>query len=105
MQQLKNIQSPALTHFLERLGELKEEIRLRYKVTILGIFGSYARLEHNKDSDLDILVHVEKGATLFDLIELEYFLQDRLGVKPDIVTDNSIKPRIKPHIFNDLVII
>lgn len=103
MSQILGSPLPELPVILSRLDSLQEIIRLRFKTKILGIFGSYARREQNGKSDLDILVHFESDATLFDIVELEYFLQDELGIKPDIVSDMSIKPRIKPRILKDLV--
>jgi len=51
------------------LRERKEEIRKRYGVVIIGIFGSYARGEQSQLSDVDILVEVERpiGLKLFEL--------------------------------------
>ena len=51
------------------LIERKEEIREKYGVIILGVFGSYARGEEKETSDIDILVEIEKpiGLKFFDL--------------------------------------
>ncbi|MBX2930214.1 MAG: nucleotidyltransferase family protein [Saprospiraceae bacterium] len=103
MSQIAGSPLPELPTILSRLDSLQEIVRRRFKTKILGVFGSYARREQNVKSDLDILVHFEPDATLFDIVELEYFLEDELGIKPDIVSDMSIKPRIKPGILKDLV--
>ncbi|MHA1846921.1 MAG: nucleotidyltransferase family protein [Promethearchaeota archaeon] len=71
-----------------------EEIRKKYGVVILGIFGSYARGEQNELSDMDILVEVEKpiGLKFFELWdELESFL----GVKVDLLTIKSVKQKLR----------
>jgi predicted nucleotidyltransferase len=94
---------PDLPAILSRLDSLQDIVRLRFKTQLIGVFGSFARQQQHRESDLDILVHFEPDVTLFDVIELEYFLQDELGIKPDIVSDMSIKPRIKPQILKDLV--
>lgn len=78
-------------------------IKSQYKTNIVGVFGSYARQEQTAGSDLDILVDFEPGATLFDIVELEYFLLDKLGVRPDIVSSRGIKPRVKPYVLKDLI--
>jgi len=103
MQQPISISIADLPDILERLGSLKEIVSARYKARLLGVCGSYARKEQKKGSDIDILVHFEPGATLFDMVELEYFLLDELGIKPDIVSDKKMKPHIKPYILKDLI--
>jgi uncharacterized protein len=103
MQQPLSIPIGDLPDILERLGSLKEIAKARYNASLLGVFGSYARKEQKKGSDIDILVHFEHGATLFDMVELEYFLLEELGIKPDIVSDKKVKPRIKPYILKDLI--
>ena len=52
------------------IAEEKEEIRRRYKGQIVAVFGSYARGDFHADSDLDLLVDVDPGASLFDLVGL-----------------------------------
>ncbi len=45
----------------ERLNELKKEIRQKYKAEIIGIFGSFARGEEEKESDIDVLVEFKES--------------------------------------------
>ncbi|MCB0032248.1 MAG: nucleotidyltransferase domain-containing protein [Anaerolineales bacterium] len=57
-----------------------------YGVTVIGVFGSYARNEQRPESDLDILLDVYEDAQLdlFDLVRLQNELTDLLGVQVDI---------------------
>lgn len=71
----------------------------------IGIFGSYARGENSKKSDLDILVNFKKRVNLLDLIGLEQELSEILGVKVDLVTERSVHKNLKDQIFQDLKII
>ena len=72
----------------------------------IGIFGSYAREEHTRESDIDILVKFKKTLSLFDLVKIHRELSQILGKKVDLVTEPSLKnERIKKHIYNDLQII
>jgi uncharacterized protein len=103
MQETASIAPGNLPNLLGQLASLKETVRSRYKAQLLGVFGSYARKEQKQGSDIDILVHFESGATLFDVVELEYFLLEELGIKPDIVSDKRLKPRLKPFILKDLI--
>ena len=74
-------QRPTLELFMEELLSLLPYLRERYKVKELGVFGSYLRGEQRQDSDLDLLVDFEKEISLWDVMELEEFLSERLGVK------------------------
>jgi len=67
-------------------------------VTRSVIFGSFARGEENSASDVDILVAMPKGKSLFDLANLKLLLDDCLGRNVDIVTFQSIHPLLKKNI-------
>jgi predicted nucleotidyltransferase len=87
------------------LSEHKEELREKYKVKEIGIFGSYIRGEQKKSSDVDILVEFEKSASLslLDFIRLENYLSDVLEVKVDLVEKHTLKPRIGKHVLEEVV--
>ena len=65
----------------EIIAREKDEIRRRYQADIKGIFGSYARGDFRADSDLDLLVDLDDGASLFDLVGLGQYLEGVLGIK------------------------
>jgi len=70
----------------------------------IGIFGSFARGDNNKHSDIDILVEFKDSPSLLTLIKLENDLSEILGVHVDLVTTGSIKnKRIKKSIKKDLI--
>ena len=85
------------------VAEEKDEIRKQYKAQIKAVFGSYARGDFHADSDLDLLVDVDAGATLFDLVGLQQFLEDRLGCKVDIGTENSLREEIRASVLNEVI--
>jgi len=80
-----------------------DEIKNKYKAEIRGIFGSYSRDEATGKSDIDILVHFEKGATLFGWAGLVNYLETKLGVSVDVVPEKSLKKEMKPQITKDLI--
>ena len=85
------------------IAEEKAEIRRQYKAEVKAIFGSYARGDFHADSDLDLLVDVDAGATLLDLVGLQHFLEDRLGCKVDVVTRRSLREEIRASVFSEAI--
>lgn len=67
------------------------------------VFGSVARGDARPDSDLDILVDMEPGRSLFDLGGLLYDLQSLLGVEVDVVTEKGLRPRIRAQVLQEAV--
>lgn len=85
------------------VAEDKDEIRKQFKAEIKAIFGSYARGDNNADSDLDLLVDLEHGADLFDLVGLQQFLEDRLGCKVDVVSKRALRKEIRATVLNEMI--
>jgi len=70
----------------------------------VGIFGSFARGENKKESDIDILVEFKESPSLLTLIKLENELSEILGTKIDIVTTGALRnKRIRKSIEKDLI--
>lgn len=81
----------------------KEELREKFKVKEIGLFGSYVRREQKKKSDVDVLVTFYETIDLFTFVELENYLSDILRVKVDLVMKEGIKPRLKERILSEAV--
>lgn len=96
-------QAKSLPEMLAVLRGLQDEARRRYRAEIVGIFGSYARGEASRRSDVDVLVRFLEGASLFDLVGLADFLEESLGVKVDVVSERAVRPELRERIFNELV--
>ena len=67
----------------------------------IRVFGSVARGEESEDSDIDILVELEKGRSLLDLSGLLMDLQQLLGRKVDVVTEKSLHWYIRDRILKE----
>jgi len=76
-----------------------------YGVKRVGLFGSYVRGEMREDSDIDILVEIEKDISLLDFVGLKLEIEETLGKKVDLVEYNTIKPLLRERILNEQVII
>lgn len=72
-------------------------------VTRSSLFGSYVRGEERVDSDIDMLIEVPRGTTLFDIVELQMRLEKKLQKKVDLITYRSIHPRLRESILNNQV--
>jgi predicted nucleotidyltransferase len=73
----------------------------KYGVTGAKLFGSYARGEQTRDSDLDIFIECQPGTSLFDIFDLQAELEKQAGVKIDLVT--KINPNFAEYIKPDFV--
>lgn len=88
----------------ENIQELKKKILpilKPYGVSRAGLFGSVARGESTKKSDVDILVEIEKPIGLLEFIALQRKLEAVLGRRVDLVEHSTLKPRLKPYVMKD----
>jgi predicted nucleotidyltransferase len=95
-------EKPSLKTIRQSLREHLPELRARYGVRSLGLFGSYVRGEQEASSDLDILVEYDSPPTFFEFIDLEDHLREIVGVKVDLVMKSALKPRIGERILSEL---
>ena len=73
----------------------------KHGVVKAGIFGSYARREQKKRSDIDILVKINKDISLLDFVELKQEMEEKLCKKIDLVEYAALKPLIRNQILKD----
>lgn len=100
-------QTVNLEKIIKILKEHKDELKLKYGIREIGIFGSYVRGEEKYSSDIDILVDFDPDVrlSLLDFIELEIYLSDLLGIKVDLVDKQALKPKIGRQVLNELVVV
>jgi predicted nucleotidyltransferase len=92
-----------LSEIKEILRKHKKELKEKYKVKSIAIFGSYARGEQTEKSDIDIMVEFYEPIGL-KIVDLKDYLESILNVKVDLITKNSIQnPYIKKSIEEDLI--
>jgi len=84
------------------LKKYKPILREKFKVEKIGIFGSYARGEESKHSDIDILVEFSSPIG-WEFIDLKEFLEEILGRNVDLVTIQALKPQLKDIILKEVV--
>ncbi|MEA5449301.1 nucleotidyltransferase family protein [Leptolyngbya sp. CCNP1308] len=90
----------------EQIQEKRERILAlaeQYGAYNIRVFGSVARNEADAQSDVDFLVDMEAGRSLFDLGGLLMELQDLLGCPVDIVTERGLRAKIRDRVLNEAV--
>lgn len=104
---MPDIKTLNLEEIIKILKEHKEEIKKKYHVKEIGLFGSFIRGEEKESSDIDILIDFDPDAriSLLDFIELEDYLSELLGVKVDLVDKQALKPRIGKRILNEVIVL
>ena len=91
---------------LEEIKELiqkhKEEFRRQYGLKEIGIFGSYVRGEQGTESDLDLLIELEKPIGFVKFMRLERALSELLEIQVEMVTKKALKPHIGKRILQEV---
>ncbi len=75
------------------------ETAARYGARNVRVFGSAARGDERPGSDLDLLVDLDSGRTLLDLVALKQDLEDLLGRQVDVVTERALSPFIREAVL------
>jgi predicted nucleotidyltransferase len=87
-----------LNEIIKTLNEHKEELKNKYKIKEIKIFGSYAKGKQKETSDIDLIVDFEDYPTFIEFLRIQEELENLLGVKVDLLTEESISPFVKPFI-------
>ena len=90
-------------HLVSVLKTHLQEMRAQFGVLQLALFGSATRDEMRRDSDVDILVAFEAAPTFDRSMDLKAYLERLLGTRVDLVTEEALKPRMRPIIEKDLL--
>ncbi len=88
---------------LQRIAKIAVPILKKNGVIKAGIFGSYARGQAQKRSDIDLLVKIKKKMGLLEFAGIKVKLEEKLKKKVDLVEYGTIKPLIKKEILSDEV--
>ncbi len=94
-----------LADIIAELRRIEPDLRRRYPIRELGVFGSYVRGEQTDTSDLDILVDLAPGIGLMELAGLQQELGDVLGIKVDLVIKDALKRRVGQKILSEAVML
>jgi predicted nucleotidyltransferase len=90
---------------LALLTEHKPVLAERFGVQRLALFGSFARGTAREDSDVDVLVAFGQVPTPDQLFGAQFYLEDLLGRSVDLVTETALRPRLRPYVERDAVVV
>jgi len=87
------------------LKELNKELKIKYGINRLGIYGSYARDEAKKSSDLDIFYERDSSIRVsgFDLLRIPETIEKDLHIKVDFVDLKYMNPIVKHYAKKDFI--
>ncbi len=88
---------------LNILKSKKKELEIKYPISEMGLFGSYARGDQNEKSDIDILVDFSSKIDPFDYIRMAHELEDTFQQKIDVVSRKAIQPKYLPFVEKNLI--
>lgn len=89
---------------INKLISHKSEIRKRFNIKQIGIFGSYLKGKVRKKSDIDILVEFDEGGENFDnYMELKFLLEEIFQTKVDLVIKSVLREEIKEDILSEVI--
>lgn len=87
------------------LREHKQELENEYGVKAIGVFGSYIKNREKKESDIDILIELQKSIDLITFVHLKNYLSELLDINVDLVMKKALKPKIGERILKEVVYI
>lgn len=90
-------------NIISKLKAEKEYLNRKFKVTRLGVFGSFVRGEETPDSDIDILVEFSEVPGMMDFFSIEEYLEKLLNRKIDLVRETAIRPELKDSILSEVI--
>ena len=81
----------------------RENLRRRFGVSTVRLFGSVARDEAGNHSDIDLLVDFDVTPSLFEFLRLKSYLEDLLQSKVDLITETGLKERARSSVERDAI--
>ena len=88
---------------LDLLRRHKPALAERFGVAELSLFGSFARDQATDHSDVDILVRFDGPATSKAFFGLQFYIEDLLGRRVDLVTERALRPKLRPYVEQEAV--
>jgi len=91
------------SHLIKKIEAHKDNLKEKFSVESLAIFGSVSKGTAGPDSDIDILIKFKKTPGLFGFIDLKQYLEVIVGRSIDLVTENALKKQLRDEILKEAV--
>jgi predicted nucleotidyltransferase len=85
------------------LKQHREELRARFGVVRIGLFGSYARDEQRDDSDIDLAIEIDSENSFRSFFGLKAYLEDSFHKNIDLGMVSALKPGAREHILQEII--
>ena len=92
-----------LNRALKIISDHQEELRRRYGIKSIALFGSVSRNEASETSDVDILVEFNKPVGLFAFAHTRRYLSELLDCEVDLVTPMALRPEMRERILSEAI--
>lgn len=83
----------------------KPELKRQFHVDRIGVFGSYARGDQKKRSDIDFLVSFNKTINYFELAGLKIYVEEITGLKADVVPIHNLRAEFRESVYKEVIYI
>jgi predicted nucleotidyltransferase len=101
----QKLNTPKQQHSIARVRRTVLPILKQHDVKRASLFGSFARGEETRDSDLDLLIEFKGQKSLFDLVGLKLALEAKIHRKVDVVTYRALHPAMQNQVLHEQVVI
>lgn len=85
------------------LTKLKPQLQKQFGVSELALFGSAARDELRRDSDIDVLVKFDAAASSSHYFGVQFAIEDAIGMPVDLVTENALRRELRPYVERECI--
>jgi predicted nucleotidyltransferase len=99
----RKVKVTCLDEIKEIIERHRPELKRQFHVEKIGVFGSYARGDQKKRSDVDFLVTFDKDISLFDHVDLTIYLKELMGRKVDVIEQDNLRPELRKYVLPDLI--
>lgn len=94
-----------INEIIDSIKSVKPMLYSDCSIKEIGVFGSYSRNDQNENSDIDILIDIEKEIGLLRFIQIENYLKNIVGDNAEVVLKSDLRPELKEQILKETIFI
>ena len=101
----RKVKVTSLEEIKEIIERHRPELKRRFHVEKIGVFGSYARGDQKKGSDVDFLVSFDKAINYIELAGLKIYIEEITGLESDVVPFHNLRPEFRENVYKEVIYI